>query len=93
MLLYLDDDSANHLLVKLISRAGHDVQIPADVSLSGQSDAVHLRNGIRCGRVCLTQNHEDFQELHDLVREARGTHPGLLVVRNDNDRKRDLTPA
>ena len=23
---------------------------------------------------------------------AKGTHPGILIVRRDNDRRRDLTP-
>ena len=35
MRLYLDDDSARSLLVKLLIRAGHDVQTPPDAGLNG----------------------------------------------------------
>ncbi len=47
MRLYLDDDSAQHLLVQLLRKAGHDVQVPVDVGLSGKSDAMHLRHAVR----------------------------------------------
>ena len=33
-----------------------------------------------------------FEELHLLVREAHGGHAGIVVVRQDNDPARDLTP-
>jgi hypothetical protein len=33
------------------------------------------------------------QHLHNLVMQVTGHHPGILVVRRDNDPKRDLTPA
>jgi len=38
MNLYLDDDSVDALLVRLLQHAGHDVQIPADVAISGRRD-------------------------------------------------------
>ncbi len=41
----------------------------------------------------LSHNHDDFQELHDLVIQVQGHHPGILVVRRDNDPKRDLKAA
>jgi hypothetical protein len=92
MKLYIDDDTVNGLLVRLLQRAGHDIEIPSDVGLAGRSDAVHLRYSISAGRPLLSANHRDFQELHDLVRAAGGSHPGILIVRRDNDRRRDLTP-
>lgn len=42
-------------------------------------------------RVCVTANYGDYEELHLLVREAKGDHPGILVVRQDNDPTRDLS--
>jgi hypothetical protein len=42
MLLYLDDDSNAIVLVKLLQKAGHDVQIPADAGISGVEDPEHL---------------------------------------------------
>jgi hypothetical protein len=93
MRLYLDDDSTHHLLLKLLGKTDRDVQLPMDAKISGESDAVHLRHAIRSGRVFLTRNHKDFQELHELLLEAGGKHPGILVVRKDNNPKRDLTAA
>jgi len=91
MRLYLDDDSASLLLVRLLRQANHDVQLPGDVSLAGAADAVHLTHSVREGRILLSHNYRDFEDLHDLVMQAQGHHPGILVVRRDNDPKRDLS--
>jgi predicted nuclease of predicted toxin-antitoxin system len=91
MRLYLDDDSASALLARLLRKAGHDVQVPADVGMAGEDDPVHLAHAIRADRVCLSKNHHDFENLHNLILVAQGHHPGLLVVRKDNNPKRDLT--
>jgi hypothetical protein len=90
MRLYPDDDSVAALLVTLLRRAGHDVQVPADAGMAGREDPAHLTHAIREGRVLLSHNHRDFKLLHDLVMTAGGHHPGILVVRKDNDPKRDL---
>ena len=37
-------------------------------------------------------NYHDFEDLHDLPVQARGHHSGIIVVRRDNDPRRDLTP-
>ena len=91
MKLYLDDDSVGGVLVQLLQRAGHDVEISQDAGLAGRTDPVHFRYAIRTNRALLSRNHNDFRELHELVREAGGAHPGILMVRSDNDRRRDLT--
>lgn len=93
MKLYLDDDSAAPLLARLLSQAGHDVQSPGDVGLSGEDDAVHLRHAARDGRAIITGNYRDFFNLHLLIVQLQGHHSGVLVVRRDNDPSRDLTPA
>ena len=93
MKLYIDDDSAAALLVRLLQKAGHDVRIPADVANSGATDPAHLRHAIREGRTCLTRNQDDFKDLHHLVLEAQGHHPGILVVCFDNNPKKDLDDA
>jgi hypothetical protein len=41
--------------------------------------------------VTLTRNHDDFVDLHEVIQAAAGSHPGLLVVRYDNDPSRDMT--
>jgi hypothetical protein len=90
--LYLDDDSAAALLVALLRQAGHDVQVPADVGMDGKEDPVHLTHAVREDRVFLSHNYRDFQNLHNLILAVQGHHPGILVVRKDNDPRRDLSP-
>jgi len=92
MRLYLDDDSVHELLVRLLQNAGHKIKIPSDVGLVGRPDPVHLRYAISDNRLLLSANHRDFRELHNLILQAGGAHPGILLVRRDNDRRRDLTP-
>ena len=93
MKLYLDDDSVDHVLVQSLQKAGHDVEIPLDVGLSGDDDPVHFAHAIREGRVILTANHRDFKNLHDLIGDSQGHHPGIFVVRKDNNPNRDLDAA
>ena len=91
MLLYLDDDSIHRVVVALLRKAGHDIVLPADAGLSGADDPVHLTHAIRTGRPLFSFNHDDFEQLHILIETAGGHHPGVLIVRRDND-KRDLKP-
>jgi hypothetical protein len=93
MKLYLDDDSASALLTKLLRQAAHEVQIPVEVNLTGASDAVHPTHAIREGCLLLSANHDDFFSLHHLLVQARGHHPGIIIVRRDNDPRRDLTAS
>ena len=90
MRVYLDDDSTSGLLVRLLTRAGHDVRLPIDIGVAGRNDAVHLTHAILESRVLITYNADDFEELHNLVEAAGGHHPGVLAVRRDNNPKRDL---
>jgi hypothetical protein len=91
MNLYLDDDSTDGLLLRLLRRAGHDIQVPQDIGMSGESDPVHLTVAARSRRVLLSANHDDFRELHELVYYTGGVHSGILIVRYDNDARRDMT--
>ena len=59
--------------------------------MTGETDPSQFQYAVEQRRVLLTRNHDDFQELHDLVLAARGHHPGILVVRRDNDRAKDMT--
>jgi predicted nuclease of predicted toxin-antitoxin system len=92
MRLYLDDVSASRQLSLVLRKAGHDVSTPADFGNSGAPDPVHLTLAIRDGRVLLTRNARDFTPSHDLVRISGGNHPGILLLRFDNDPTRDLKP-
>src|SRR5947199_4677079 len=90
MNLYLDDDSAKASLVKLLRSVGHQVTIPADAGLAGAPDPRHLMYAVQHDLVLLTKNHDDFEDLHLLVQATGGKHPGILVVRLDNDPSRDM---
>ena len=91
MKLYLDDDSVDGLPLRLLRQAGHDVDLPRDVGMSGESDPVQLTVAARARRVLFSANHDDFRELHELVHYTGGAHSGILIVRYDNDTRRDLT--
>ncbi len=92
MKIHLDDDIASPLMAKLLRKAGHDVQLPTDVGMVGQPDPVHLTRSIRDDRVCVTKNYNDFWLLHVLLMQAKGSHPGIVVVRKENDPTRDMSP-
>src|SRR5438132_1269449 len=91
MKLYLDDDTASALLARLLRQAGHDVVIPADAGMVGIDDTVHFTYAVHSGRTILSRNHDDFRKLHNLIREVGGRDPGIMIVRRDNDPRRDLT--
>ena len=94
MRLYIDDDSLDPGLIRLLRRDGHDVQVPADVGRAGSSDQVHLAHAIRDRRAVLTRNYKDFEELDDLVvAAATGHHGGILVVRYDNNPRNNMSPG
>jgi predicted nuclease of predicted toxin-antitoxin system len=90
MNLYLDDDSAKASLAGLLKRVGHQVVVPADTGLSGASDPRHFMHAVQQSLVLLTKNHDDFEDLHLLVQTTGGRHPGVLIVRSDNDPSRDM---
>lgn len=92
MRVYLDEDLASGLLAKLLQKAGHDVSTPAAAGVQGRADAVQLACAIREQRACISRNYGDFEELHLLLAEAHGRHFGILIVRQENDPTRDLTP-
>jgi hypothetical protein len=69
------------------------VQVPADAGMAGEYDSVHLTHAVREDRVLLSRNHDDFESLHDLIVAVQGHYPGILIVRRDNDPRRDLKPS
>jgi predicted nuclease of predicted toxin-antitoxin system len=90
--LYIDDDdSVDGVLVQLLRAAGHDVVIPHDIGTPGAPDAEHMLEAIQRSRVLLTKNHDDFEALHRLALFLSGHHPGILVVRADNNPKHDMS--
>jgi predicted nuclease of predicted toxin-antitoxin system len=92
MRLYLDEDIASPLLARVLRNAAHDVQVPGDVGLIGRSDAVQLTHAIREDRAVLTRNYCDFEDLHNLLEQGQGHHAGILVVRRDDNARRNMSP-
>ena len=90
MRIYLDDDIRDHTLIAFLSKDGHDVFLPPEAEV-GKHDALHFLAALRDGRAVLTRNYRDYDALHDLVVGAAGHHAGVLEVRSDNDRKRDMS--
>jgi hypothetical protein len=74
MRLYLDDDSVDSALIRLLTAAGHDILIPAVAGTAGQEDAIHLMRSIQTNRSLMTRNYDDFKLLHDLVLFSGGHH-------------------
>ncbi|MFO0807674.1 MAG: DUF5615 family PIN-like protein [Gemmataceae bacterium] len=92
MNMYIDDDSAEGVLVKLLRAAGHDVVVPEDIGYAGRDDSQHMQQAVAGSRVLLTKNYDDYQNLHDLILICGGHHPGILAIRQDKDRKRNMSP-
>lgn len=93
MRLYLDDDSVHRVLVALLQREGHDALVPGDFGLAGRKDPVHFRKAILETAVLLSHNYEDFELLHELLIAGQGHHPGVSLVRKDNDPTKDMKPS
>ncbi len=87
--LYLDDCAFSHNLRRLLTEAGHDVQVPADAEppLTGAPDSFHLEHARRAGRTLITLNPKDFLALHQ--EDAR--HSGILAVYQDNNVLKDMS--
>ncbi len=90
MKIYLDENRASDMWAGLLSYQGHDVIRPASLGLLGASDAVQLEQAIREKLVVITADNGDFSELHNLIQTAAGAHHGILLVRYDNDARRDM---
>jgi hypothetical protein len=93
MNLYLDDDMAKGALVARLRKAGHLVVVPADVNLSGAWDPSHLLYAVQHSLVLVSKNHADFKELRLPVQATNGQHSGIVIVRADNDPRRDMKDA
>ncbi len=89
--IYLDDCAFSHRLRQLLSEAGHQVQVPADLvrPLTGADDEFHFAHAQATGQTLLTYNPADFAALHRQFPE----HAGILAIYQDNDPAKDMTYA
>jgi len=89
---FLADENAS--IPRLASRLraqGRDPVLTSDVGLLSVTDARMLIFAIAQALPVLTRDSEDFEDLHDLVMAAVGHHPGILIVRFDDDPQHNLT--
>ena len=86
--LYLDDCAYSKELLRLLTQAGHDVQVPADAGLTGAADPEHFRHARQEQRALVTKNPADFLALH----RADPDHAGVLAIYQDNS-PRDMSDA
>lgn len=91
MRVLADENMSSRRLAARLGVAGHDVVLATDVGLVAVSDARVLAWATGQGRPVLTRDHGDFADLHDLVMTVGGHHPGILVIRFDNDPRHNLT--
>jgi predicted nuclease of predicted toxin-antitoxin system len=87
----LDENMSSRRLAARLQSAGHIAVLANDVGLVSVSDARVLVWAVAHACPVLTRDHEDFTALHDLVSAVGGHHPGILVVRFDNDPRHNLT--
>ena len=92
MKIYLDDDSVAGRLIPALRQAGHDVRTPTEIGMIGAHDALHLRQAIREGRSLVSRNYKDFEPINFLVQESKGRHTGILMIREDDPKKRNMKP-
>jgi predicted nuclease of predicted toxin-antitoxin system len=78
--LVLDEDVS--IVVAAILRArGFDALTARDAGRLGRSDAEQLTAAADAGRIFLTHNRADFEQLHRAWLAAGKTHSGILVAR------------
>jgi hypothetical protein len=82
--------SSTRLAMRL-QASGRDLVLATDIGLVSVNDARVLTWAVGHGRPVLTRDHRDFVDQHDLVMAVSGHHPGILVVRFDNDPRHNLT--
>jgi len=73
MNVYLDDDVAKKALAARLQKAGHHVVLPSTAGTSGISDPRHLLQAVQKRLVLLTKNHDDFEDLHQLIQGLKAS--------------------
>jgi predicted nuclease of predicted toxin-antitoxin system len=89
--ILIDENMSSSRLAGRLRLAGHDVVLATDIGLVSINDARVMAWTVARNRSLLTRDHEDFAALHDLIIAVGGHHPGVLVVRFDNDPRHNLS--
>lgn len=85
--LFIDEDTQDKLLVRLLRNADHDVITVNEAGLMGQTDPIILDFARANSRLLLTYNCDDFEELH----KAGNLHSGILAIYRDADYSKDMS--
>jgi predicted nuclease of predicted toxin-antitoxin system len=91
MRVLVDENMNSPQIASRLRAQGHDPVLASDVGLLSAADPRVLIWAIAQDIPVLTRDSEDFQDLHDLLMVAGGHHPGMLVVRFDNDPRNNMT--
>jgi predicted nuclease of predicted toxin-antitoxin system len=91
MRFLIDENMSDRLLASRLRAQGHDPVLAIDVGLLSASDPRVLIWAIAQTLPVLTRDAEDFTDLPDLLMAGGGHHPGILVVRFDNDPRHNLS--
>jgi predicted nuclease of predicted toxin-antitoxin system len=91
MKLLLDENMSDPRLAARLRAQAHNPVLAGDAGLLSAADARVLSWAIVQAVPVLTRDYEDFTDMHDLIMTAGGHHPGVLVVRFDNDPRNNLT--
>jgi predicted nuclease of predicted toxin-antitoxin system len=91
MRFLLDENMSDRRLASRLRKEGHDPILATDVGLMSATDPRVLIWAIVQAIPVLTRDSEDFEDLHDLLMAAGGHHPGILIIRVDNDPRHNLT--
>lgn len=84
--LFIDEDTQDKLLVKLLRNAGHDVVTVNEAGLMGKADPLVLDYAIEQDRLLLTYNCDDFEALH----QKNSNHSGILAVYRDTNPSKNM---
>jgi predicted nuclease of predicted toxin-antitoxin system len=90
MRIYLDENMLSVALVTLLRKAGHQVVRARDVGMAGKSDAENILYSLLQKQVLLTRNHDHFEHFHDLVLGSGGHHSGVMTIRSERDRSKEM---
>jgi len=91
MRILINENMSSPRLAAVLRGAGIDVAFSSHLGVRSQSDARVLTDAINQRRLVLTRDYEDYTDLHDLIVTSGGNHPGILVVRFDDDPTRNMS--
>jgi hypothetical protein len=92
MTCYLDDDLDSDQLIQLATVRAHRLISPRSVGNTGIHDALHFLFAVSQGHPILTRNAGDFRALHRFALGVGGSHPGLIIVYEEADRRKNMRP-